>query len=138
MRRVSFVTHLASPILKSARCTTLITKQRPANSLGSRSTALIEEDNASGAKIFLASNRSSAFNPVSGTPALPLMEPLDRSFDNPGHALDRTEPAAKNDNHRILFEKRSRDENNPTPATEPVDRTEAVIFKRPRQRGGNA
>lgn len=53
MRRVSFMTHLASPILKSARCTTLITKQRPANSLGLRSASLIDEIDVSGTEIFL-------------------------------------------------------------------------------------
>lgn len=53
MRRVSFVTHLASPILKSA-CTTLITKQRPANSLGLWSETLIDEMDVSSAKILLA------------------------------------------------------------------------------------
>lgn len=51
--RVNFVTHLMSPILKSTRCTTLIMKQWPANSLGLCSKALIDEIDVSGAEISL-------------------------------------------------------------------------------------
>lgn len=58
---VSFVTHLVSPILKSTPCTTLITKQRPAYSLGLRSATLIDEIDVSGAEILLTSIRVSVF-----------------------------------------------------------------------------